>query len=138
MSAASGHAGHGALGLLNTYLVDGDHRLPRWSRVLLIAGRHPVQTVRLQRTNRWNERTLVLLVMQSLDNSVATYTRRGVFGRRFTSKQGFGEPNPSWIPPGHEATHHGDRRAASAEPAGHRARTRGQRAHHARVENAMR
>ena len=98
--------GSNAMGLLNTYLVDGDHRLPRWSRVLLIAGRHPVQTVRLLRTNRWSERTLVLLVMQSLDNSITTYTKRGVFGRRFTSKQGFGEPNPSWIPPGHEATRH--------------------------------
>ena len=33
--------GSNAMGLLNTYLVDGDQRVPRWARVLLIAGRHP-------------------------------------------------------------------------------------------------
>ncbi|MGW6421738.1 GMC oxidoreductase [Nocardia sp. NPDC055053] len=96
--------GSNAMGLLQTYLVDGGHRLPRWARVLLTALRHPILTPRLLRTGRWSERTLILLVMQSLDNSITTYTRRGLFGRRFTSKQGYGEPNPSWIPAGHEAT----------------------------------
>lgn len=96
--------GSNAMGLLQTYLVDGGHRLPRWARVLFTALRHPILTPRLLRTGRWSERTLILLVMQSLDNSITTYTRRGLFGRRFTSKQGYGEPNPSWIPAGHEAT----------------------------------
>ncbi|MEV0063303.1 GMC family oxidoreductase [Nocardia sp. NPDC050718] len=96
--------GSNAMGLLQTYLVDGGHRAPRWARVLLTALRHPLLTPRLLRTGRWSERTLILLVMQSLDNSITTYTRRGLFGRRFTSKQGYGEPNPSWIPAGHEAT----------------------------------
>ena len=42
--------------------------------------------------------------MQSLDNSITTYTERGRFGRRkFTSKQGHGEPNPTFIAGGHEA-----------------------------------
>jgi cholesterol oxidase len=42
--------------------------------------------------------------MQSLDNSITTYTKRGLLGRRkYTSKQGHGEPNPSFIPAGHEA-----------------------------------
>src|SRR6476469_6135446 len=54
--------------------------------------------------HRWSERTVILLVMQSLDNSITTYTRKGLFGRRkVTSKQGHGEPNPSFIPAGHEA-----------------------------------
>ncbi|WP_220139373.1 FAD-dependent oxidoreductase [Nocardia sp. GTS18] len=96
--------GSNAMGLLNTYLVDGDQRTPRWLRVLGIAGRHPIRTVRLLRTTRWSERTLILLVMQSLDNSITTYTKRGLFGRRYTSKQGYGHPNPSWIPAGHEVT----------------------------------
>jgi len=38
-------------------------------------------------------------VMQSLDNSITTYTRRG----KLTSKQGHGEPNPTFIPAGHLA-----------------------------------
>lgn len=45
-----------------------------------------------------------LLVMQTLDNSVTTYTKRGLFGRRMTTKQGAGSPSPEWIPAGHEVT----------------------------------
>ncbi|PPJ00790.1 FAD-dependent oxidoreductase [Nocardia nova] len=96
--------GSNTMGLLQTYLVDGGKAVPRWVRVLAIAATHPVRTVRLLRTRRWSERTLILLVMQSLDNSITTFTRRGLFGRRYTSRQGYGEPNPSWIPAGHEVT----------------------------------
>lgn len=96
--------GSNTMGLLQTYLVDGGHAVPRWVRVLVTAFGHPVRTVRLLRTRRWSERTLILLVMQSLDNSITTFTRRGLFGRRYTSRQGYGEPNPSWIPAGHEVT----------------------------------
>ncbi|MGH3584411.1 MAG: GMC oxidoreductase, partial [Mycobacterium sp.] len=50
-------------------------------------------------------RTVIALVMQHLDNSITTYTRRGKLGfRRMTSKQGHGEPNPTWIPAGNEVT----------------------------------
>ncbi|NEW44712.1 GMC oxidoreductase [Nocardia cyriacigeorgica] len=96
--------GSNAMGLLQTYLIDGDHRIPPWVRVLPLALKQPIRTVRLLRTRQWSERTLILLVMQSLDNSITTYTRRGLFGRKFASKQGYGEPNPTWIPAGHEAT----------------------------------
>ena len=41
--------------------------------------------------------------MQTRDNSITCYTRPGLFGRRLTSKQGHGEPNPTWIPAGHDA-----------------------------------
>jgi cholesterol oxidase len=44
----------------------------------------------------WPERTLILLVMQSRDNSLTTYWKR-----RLTSKQGHGEKNPAWVPMGH-------------------------------------
>jgi cholesterol oxidase len=47
---------------------------------------------------------VILLVMQSLDNSITTYTEPGLFGRRrYTSRQGHGEPSPAFIPAGHEA-----------------------------------
>ncbi len=33
-----------------------------------------------------------------LDNSITTYTERGLFGRRrFTSKQGHGAPDPTFL-----------------------------------------
>lgn len=49
----------------------------------------------------WSERTLILLVMQSRDNSLVTYLKRGLFGARLTSRQGHGEENPAWVPEGH-------------------------------------
>ncbi|WP_024804035.1 GMC oxidoreductase [Nocardia sp. BMG51109] len=107
--------GSNAMGLLQTYMVDGGHRTPRWARVLGTAAAHPLRTVRLLRTHRWSERTLILLVMQSLDNSITTYTKRGLLGRRYTSTQGYGDPNPSWIPPGHDVTRRvADKLAATA------------------------
>ena len=58
-----------------------------------------------QRPQNWSERTIIALVMQNLDNSITTYTKRGLFGRRkVTSKQGHGQPNPTWIPVGNDAT----------------------------------
>jgi cholesterol oxidase len=53
----------------------------------------------------WSERTVIALVMQSLDNSITTYTKRipGTRRRYLTSKQGHGVPNPTWIPAGNEA-----------------------------------
>jgi cholesterol oxidase len=38
--------------------------------------------------------------MQTLDNSITTYTRLG----RLTSRQGHGQPNPTWIPVANDAT----------------------------------
>jgi cholesterol oxidase len=52
----------------------------------------------------WSQRTVIALVMQNLDNSLVISGRRGRFGGRvLTSRQGPGDPIPSWIPKGHEA-----------------------------------
>ncbi|WP_037368637.1 GMC family oxidoreductase [Amycolatopsis orientalis] len=96
--------GSNAMSLLQTVATDGSSRVPRWRQALAFLVKHPVQSAKLLNAYRWSERTVILLVMQSLDNSITTYTRRGLFGRRkYTSKQGHGEPNPSFIPAGHEA-----------------------------------
>jgi cholesterol oxidase len=48
---------------------------------------------------------MIALVMQHLDNSITTYTKRTRLGfRRMVSKQGHGEPNPTWIPVGNRVT----------------------------------
>jgi cholesterol oxidase len=68
-------------------------------------GQDPRGTLRLLNPSRWSERTVIALVMQHLDNSITTFTKRGRLGlRRMTSKQGHGEPNPTWIPAGNEVT----------------------------------
>jgi cholesterol oxidase len=93
--------GSNAMSLLQTIATDGASPVPRWKQALRFMTRHPVQTARLLNGYRWSERTVILLVMQSLDNSITTYVdKRG----KYTSKQGHGEPNPSFIPAGFEAT----------------------------------
>ncbi|MGH3716153.1 MAG: FAD-dependent oxidoreductase [Micromonosporaceae bacterium] len=96
--------GSNAMGLLQTLLVDGGSRPKRaalWVRELL---RHPVKAPRMLSVRHWSERTIIALVMQSLDNSITVYLKRTWYGRRkLSSRQGHGEPNPTWIPAGSEA-----------------------------------
>jgi cholesterol oxidase len=92
--------GSNAMGLLSTMLVDGDGRVPRPLRFLGEALRHPTIFARSLGTRRWSERTIIALVMQTLDNSLTVRrTRTG----RLTTRPGHGPQNPRWIPVGHEA-----------------------------------
>ncbi|RCW46688.1 cholesterol oxidase [Halopolyspora algeriensis] len=96
--------GSNAMGLLQTLPTSGAEPTPRWRQWLRTAIKRPLLTLRMLSVRRWSERTVILLVMQSLDNSLTTRLRRGLFGRRrLTSQQGHGAPNPSWIPAGEEA-----------------------------------
>ena len=95
--------GSNAMGLLQTLLTDGDSELPRWRQLLRHVRRRP-RDLRSFILRRWSERNVIALVMQSLDNSLTVSGRRGLLGRhKLTSRQGHGEPNPSWIPAGNEA-----------------------------------
>ncbi|MBO0852797.1 MAG: GMC family oxidoreductase [Nocardia sp.] len=96
--------GSNAMGLLQTLMVDGGGAIPRWLRFLLEALLHPLTLLRMLSVRDWSERTVISLVMQHLDNSITTYTTRGIFGRKLSSKQGHGQPNPTWIPAGNEVT----------------------------------
>jgi cholesterol oxidase len=95
--------GSNVMGLMQTLATDGAKSTPRILQFLSEAVRHPVRLGRLLSVHRWSERTVILLVMQSLDNSITTFTKRGLFGRKLTSKQGHGRPNPTFIPAGHRA-----------------------------------
>jgi cholesterol oxidase len=97
--------GHNAMAFLQTVLTDGDGPAPRWRtwlRELWVQRRHLGDLVDV---NHWSERTVIALVMQSLDNSITTYGKRGRVSRRWrmTSRQGHGAPNPTWIPAGNDA-----------------------------------
>ncbi|HWS31281.1 MAG TPA: GMC family oxidoreductase [Actinoplanes sp.] len=92
--------GSNLLALLATVLVDEGR--PRWwqaVKTLAKAGRD----LRLYLSPRnWSKQTVVLLAMQPLDNSITVHTRRGLFGRRLSSRPGIGEPNPVWVPAAHD------------------------------------
>ncbi|NRQ50521.1 FAD-dependent oxidoreductase [Aeromicrobium stalagmiti] len=99
--------GHGssALGLINAPLVDGGHdgsQLRAVWRAYRALGLR--RAVAIHNPRRWAEQSIVVLVMQTLDNSITTYLKRGLLGRRMTSKQGVGDPNPSWIPMANQVT----------------------------------
>ena len=100
--------GSNAMGLLQTLMTDGagpeGTDVPRWKQMLRSAIRHPWQSTKVFIPRRWSERAVIALVMQNLDNSITTFTKRGILGRRMTSKQGHGEPNPTWIPVANQAT----------------------------------
>ncbi|BBZ26970.1 cholesterol oxidase [Mycolicibacterium madagascariense] len=101
--------GSNAMGLLQTLMTDGvlpdGTGVPRWKQLVQSARSDYKGTLRLLNPRKWSERTMIALVMQHLDNSITTYTKRSKLGfRRMVSKQGHGEPNPTWIPAGNEVT----------------------------------
>ncbi|MDI6910120.1 GMC family oxidoreductase [Nocardioides sp.] len=97
--------GSNLMSLLQSVLTDGDGDEPRWRTWLREVWRQRKQVPNLYDMKHWSERTIIALVMQSVDNSITTYTKRipGTRRRYLTSKQGHGEPNPTWIPAGNEA-----------------------------------
>ena len=95
--------GSSAMGLLATVLTDGGPGVPRPLRYLANVFTHPVRLFRSMSLRRWAERSVILLVMQSYDNSLRLIRKRGIFGTRIVSRQGHGEPNPTYIPVANEA-----------------------------------
>ncbi len=103
--------GHGSnlLALMSAMLVDGTadpddptigRRGPTWRRVLgSVVGRRRELGL-IHRPRRWSEQSIVLLVMQTLNNSLTLRPRRILPGLR--SAPADGDQNPPWIPAGHE------------------------------------
>ncbi|MET9321166.1 GMC family oxidoreductase [Streptomyces sp. NPDC003038] len=89
--------GSNAMGFMTVLQVPyAKHRVRAW---LARAVTHPVQLARSLSNRRWSERTIIGLVMQSLDNSLTTYRKpRGIGKGLLTARQGHGAPNPVQIP----------------------------------------
>jgi cholesterol oxidase len=95
--------GSNAMGLLNTLMTDGGTRRHRWAQFLEAMLRNPLR-LRMLVPRKWSERVIILLVMQTLNNSITVKHVRSWFGRsKLTSEQGEGEPNPTWIPVANQA-----------------------------------
>ena len=92
--------GSNAMAMLQTVLTDGDGPGPRWRTWLKEMWLERSNVRSLYDLKHWSERTVVALVMQTLDNSITTYPKRipGTKKWRLTSRQGHGKPNPTWIP----------------------------------------
>ncbi|WP_183099263.1 GMC oxidoreductase [Nocardioides pelophilus] len=88
--------GQNSLFLQTVPMVDGGAF--RFLRLLLTFLLHPVASLKTMNVRGASERSVILLVMQSLDNSLTSFRKGG----RLVTKQGTGEPNPDWIPLAHD------------------------------------
>ena len=95
--------GSNSMGLLSTVLVDGGGGVPRWVRFGAAIIRHPIKFLRSLSVRRWSERSVILLVMQSVDNSLRVFRKRGLLGTRLTSTHATGKPSPRYLPVANEA-----------------------------------
>jgi len=92
--------GSNVMSLLQTVLTDGEGPAPRWRTWLREIWKQRASVLDLYDMRHWSERTVIALVMQTIDNSLTTFSKRSkLTGRWFlTSRQGTGAPNPTWIP----------------------------------------
>jgi cholesterol oxidase len=97
--------GSNAMSLLQTVLTDGDGPLPRWRTWLKEMWKERAHVLDLYDVKHWSERTVIALVMQTIDNSITVFSRRNPLTGRWylTSRQGHGVPNPTWIPVANQA-----------------------------------
>jgi cholesterol oxidase len=95
--------GHNFMALLQTVLTDGDGPVPRWRSWLREMWSKRREVLDLYDLKHWSERTIIALVMQSVDNSITTFPKKTPAGWVLSSRQGHGEPNPTWIPKGNDA-----------------------------------
>ena len=94
--------GSNAMGLFSTLLIPGDvgNRVVEFVKQF---ARRPVMLTKAVVPKGWSERTIIALVMQTVDNSLVVSPKKTRRGWKLTSRQGHGEPNPTWIPGGHKA-----------------------------------
>ncbi|GAA4067958.1 GMC family oxidoreductase [Streptomyces shaanxiensis] len=91
----------GGLSILQVPYAEGSSRVAAW---LANAAKHPLLVLRSLSNRRWSERTIIGLVMQSLDNSLTTYLKPDGVGKGLlTARQGHGAPNPKQIKAASEA-----------------------------------
>ncbi|WP_436847501.1 GMC oxidoreductase [Streptomyces aureus] len=85
----------GGMSILQVPYAEGSSRVAGW---VANAARHPMLVLRSLSNRRWSERTIIGLVMQSLDNSLTTYLKpKGAGKGLLTARQGHGAPNPKQI-----------------------------------------
>ncbi|CAL9555686.1 Cholesterol oxidase [Streptomyces sp. enrichment culture] len=88
----------GGLSILQVPYAGGGSGAARVLGWLGNAAKHPWLLLRSLSNRRWSERTIIGLVMQSLDNSLTTYLKPSGVGRGLlTARQGHGAPNPKQI-----------------------------------------
>ncbi|MGE5407742.1 MAG: GMC oxidoreductase [Syntrophothermus sp.] len=98
-----GHAGN-SMHLLYTLLVGDGTRLTRPLKLLAEILRHPGRFAKTLFPRNWSSRTIIVLVMQTLDNAIALRPRLKRNGDvRLQTEQDAERPNPTFIPIANQA-----------------------------------
>jgi cholesterol oxidase len=93
-----------SISLLYTLLVGDGTKVTRPLKWLAAMLRHPVKALKVLWPFGWSRRTIILLVMQTLDNAIALRPRRTLFGGlRLQTEQDPEKPNPTFIPVANQA-----------------------------------
>jgi len=97
--------GHDAMCVLVAALTDGEKRVPRLLRWIGNELRHPLRHLRMRRPAGWAKETIILLVMQTLDNYFHLARRRPWFFpflRVLASEHRHERRHPKWLPAGND------------------------------------
>jgi cholesterol oxidase len=93
-----------SMGLLYTLLVGDGTRVTRPLKLLGQIVRHPGRFIKMLWPKNWSRRTIILLVMQTLDNAIALRPKRLPSGNVILqTEQDPEKPNPTFIPVANEA-----------------------------------
>jgi cholesterol oxidase len=97
--------GHDAMCVLVAALTDGEKRIPRFLRWIGNELRHPFRHLRMRRPAGWARETVILLVMQTLDNYFHLARRRPwffPFVEVLGSEHRHEQRHPKWLPAGND------------------------------------
>ncbi len=98
-----GHGGD-AMGRSFMPLTGEGNKITRPLKFLAAATRHPLDVARLLAAYHWSRRTVILLVMQTLDNSLSLNPKKNFWGgHRLTTEEDAENPNPRFIPAANRA-----------------------------------
>ena len=87
-----------SMSALYTVLVGDGTRVTRPLKLLGAAARHPVTFLKLLDPRGWSRRTIILLVMQTLDNAIELRARRTRRGARLQTRNDGERPIQTYIP----------------------------------------
>lgn len=94
--------GSNLMGLLQTVMTDGTSSRARRKQWLTKVRSDPSLLPKVLNVRRWSQRTVIALVMQSVDSWIRVRPTRGIFGWHLTSKNSSDHPNATWIPAANE------------------------------------
>jgi cholesterol oxidase len=93
--------GHGGslMGRSFTLLTGAGSDITRPLKFFGVILRHPLKWVKLLGAYHWSRRTIILLVMQTIDNSLSLRPKKNPWGGyRLTTEEDLENPNPRFIP----------------------------------------